>query len=103
MSEPRPIAAIVKREQRRLWRQSPGLGLQCLWEEVAGPEVSAHTRVRSLRDGVMTVECSSGGWACELKLHATDLTEKINARKPPEPVAETRFIPAARGNRKSRK
>jgi len=103
MPDPRPIAAIVRREQQRLWKHSPGLGLQSLWEEVAGPEVSSHTRVRSLRDGVMTVECSSGGWACELKLHAGDLTEKINALKPPERVAETRFVPAASSRGKSRK
>lgn len=103
MGEPRSIAAIVRREQERIWRRHPGLGMQSLWEAAAGPEISRETRVKSLREGVMTVECSSGSWACELKLHAADLTAKINDLRPPEPVRETRFVTAARGPGFSRK
>ena len=32
----------------------------------------------------MTVSCQSGGWACELKLAATELTARLNALGPPE-------------------
>jgi predicted nucleic acid-binding Zn ribbon protein len=103
VANPRPISGILKKEQRRLWKTCPGLGMQSLWERAAGPEVAAHTTVTSVRDGVVTVACSSGAWACELKLEGAKLTEKLNALKPPEPVREIRFIHRASGRQNSRK
>ncbi len=97
------IGSIIRREQKRLWRTSPGLGLQSLWEEAAGADIAANTEVRSFRDGVMTVSCESGGWACELNLAAAELTARLNALGPPEAVAEIRFVHRARGGGKSRK
>jgi hypothetical protein len=44
----------------------------------------------------MTVSCSSGTWACELKLSADQLTERVNQLQPPEKVSEIRFIHRAR-------
>jgi len=90
-------------ERERLWRTSPGLCLQSLWEQAAGAEIAANTRVDTFRDGVMTVVCESGGWACELKLSANDLARRLNALDPPERVQEIRFVHQARGGGKSRK
>ena len=97
------IGSIIRRERKRLWRTSPGLGLQSLWEKVAGADIAAHTEVRSCRDGVMTVSCQTGGWACELQLAAADLTARMNALDPPEPVREIRFVHQARGGGNFRK
>ena len=103
MARYRNIGAIVRRERERLWRTSPGLCLQSLWEQAAGAEIAACTQVESFREGVMTVSCESGGWACELKLSATDLARRLNALDPPEEVREIRFVHQARGKGKSRK
>lgn len=103
MSDPRSIGAAIRREQKRLWRSCPGLGLQVLWTEVAGPDIAAHARVKSVREGVVTVACDSGAWACELSLQAELLATRINQLKPQEPVQKIRFVNAAGGNQKSRK
>ncbi|MDO8736704.1 MAG: DUF721 domain-containing protein [Thermoleophilia bacterium] len=97
------IGSIVRKERDRLWRTSPGLCLQSLWEQAAGAEIAASTRVDTFKDGVMIVSCKSGGWACELKLSANDLTRRLNALDPPEEVREIRFVHQARGTGKSRK
>lgn len=103
MARYRNIGSIVRKERDRLWRTSPGLCLQSLWEQAAGTEIAASTRVETLREGVMTVSCESGGWACELKLSATELARRLNALDPPEEVREIRFVHQARGKGKSRK
>jgi len=97
------IGSIVRRERERLWRTSPGLCLQSLWEQAAGAEIAASTSVVSLKEGVMVVSCESGGWACELKLSAAELTRRLNALDPPVEVSEIRFVHQARGTGKSSK
>ncbi|MCL4474072.1 MAG: DUF721 domain-containing protein [Actinobacteria bacterium] len=97
------IGAIIRNEKQRLWKTSPGLGLQSLWTQAAGADIGEHTEVRSFREGVMTVSCDSGGWACELGLAAAELTERMNAMSPPEKVKEIRFVHQARGSENSRK
>lgn len=103
MSEFKPLGAIIGGEKRRLWKTSPGLGLQSLWEQVVGADIAASATVVSLRGGVMTVSCESGGWACELKLSASELAGRINSLGPPEKIEEIRFVHRASGAWKSRK
>ncbi len=97
------IGSIIRSEKKRLWQTSPGLGLQGLWRRAAGDEIAANTEVKSFREGVMTVSCRSGGWACELGLAASELAGRMNALNPPETVREIRFVHRARGTGKSRK
>lgn len=97
------IGAAIRSERERLWRDCPGLGLQSLWESVAGEDIAANTSVRSLREGVMTVSCLSGGWACELRLMADELVARMNDAGPPEKIVELRFIHRAQLGNKSRK
>ncbi|MHB1361294.1 MAG: DUF721 domain-containing protein [Thermoleophilia bacterium] len=97
------IGAIVRNEKQRLWKTSPGLGLQSLWTQAVGADISGHTEVRSFREGVMTVSCDTGGWACELGLAAAELAARMNAMNPPEAVTEIRFVHRARGSGNSRK
>ena len=103
MADFRPLRAIVKKEQKRLWNSCPELGLQALWEQAAGPDIALHASVRSLRDGILTVGCDSGAWACELGFHVETLTAKLNRLNPPEQVREIRFTHGVRGGGKSRK
>jgi predicted nucleic acid-binding Zn ribbon protein len=97
------IGSILWREQKRLWKSCPGLGLQSLWERAVDSEAAANTSVISMRKGVMTVSCSSGGWACELKLKGVELAKRMNEMRPPEKVVEIRFVHEAHNGRKSRK
>ncbi len=103
MAGPARIGDIVESERQKIWRRSPGLGLQQLWQEAVGDEVAAVTRVRTLRQGVMTVSCASSGWACELSLMAPELTERLNQAGPPEEVREIRFVHQAQERLKYRK
>ncbi|MFA5809733.1 MAG: DUF721 domain-containing protein [Thermoleophilia bacterium] len=103
MAREKSIGSILRREQKRLWKSCPGLGLQSLWEQVVGPDVATNTSVISMRKGVMTVSCSSGGWACELKLKGAELAKHMNEMRPPEKVMEIRFVHEAHKGRKSRK
>lgn len=103
MSDFEQLGAILNQEQKRLWRQSPRLGLQALWQQAAGDELAAETEVVALRDGVMTVACESGCRASELRLRGAGLTGPLNRLSPPEPVREIRFIHRHAGGWKSRK
>ena len=103
MTEFRRLGAIVEKERQRLWKASPGLGLQALWEQAAGEDIARHTAVRSLHDGMLTVSCDSGGWACELSLAAADLAARINALGPPAEISGIRFVHHAQGSWKYRK
>lgn len=97
------LGSILRRERDRLWKTCPGLGLQALWEQAAGPEVAGNTTVKAMRDGVMTVSCSSSSWACELSLKNAELIARLNELKPPEEVREIRFFHQAQTGWKSRK
>lgn len=92
MSDFTHISSLVRREKETLWRRSPRLALQSLWQKAAGDNIAANTSVLSFRRGVLTVNCSSSGWACELKLAGDDLTRRLNALKPPGKVDEIRFV-----------
>lgn len=103
VSEPVKLGSLIKSEREKLWNNSPGLGMQSLWEQVAGAEISANTRVKSHRSGVLTISCDSSGWACELSLAAADLMARLNDAGPPEAISELRFVHRAHTGRKSRK
>ncbi len=103
MSDIASIGSLIEKERERLWRHSPGLGLQSLWQQAAGADISANTRVQSLRNGIMVIACSSGGWTCELRLVSDGLMARLNAAGPPEKIRELKFIHQAQAGWKSRK
>ena len=96
MTDFKQLSTIVYRERDRLWKQSPELELQSLWSKAAGDQIAAQTRVCSLRNGTLVVRCSSGAWACELGLSATELAGRLNRLAPPERVRRIRFVHQAR-------
>ncbi|MHB0914438.1 MAG: DciA family protein [Thermoleophilia bacterium] len=96
MADLKQLGALIGRERDRIWKKSPALELQSLWAEAAGRQIAANTSVQSLRGGILTVSCDSGAWACELRLSAARLVDRINGLQPPEPVREIRFIHKAR-------
>ena len=103
MSEFVRLDELLRQAQDEVWKSSPKLGMASFWEQAAGAEVAARARVRGFSGGILTVECDSGGWACELRLAAADLTARLNSLGPPEQVTEIRFVHQAQGGWKSRK
>lgn len=95
------IGKLLKPAQEQIWNRNPRLGMGSFWEKAAGAEIASHTEVRSFRDGVLTVGCESGGWACELRLAAAELTARINQLSPPEKVGKIRFVHQAQAGPKS--
>jgi predicted nucleic acid-binding Zn ribbon protein len=58
------------------------------WSEVAGPELAAHSRVRSVHDGACTIEVDEPGWATRARYLTGELRELANSR------AEAPFVTA---------
>ncbi|MBN1859231.1 DUF721 domain-containing protein [Candidatus Bipolaricaulota bacterium] len=68
-----------------LVRQLGTSSLQKEWEQTVGAEVARHTRVTSLRGGVLRVEVDSAPWLHELKgfygdTIMQDLKERLKGR-----------------------
>jgi predicted nucleic acid-binding Zn ribbon protein len=60
--EPRPIGEPLRdflRSSPLVKRSRAAQEWNTLWSEVAGPEIAGHTRVRSLRHGVLTIAVDS--------------------------------------------
>jgi predicted nucleic acid-binding Zn ribbon protein len=49
------------------------------WAQIVGPDLAAHTRPESLRDGELTVSADSTAWATQLRLLAAQLVYRLNA------------------------
>lgn len=50
--------------------------LAAAWPTVVGPQLAPHTSVRSVRDGVCTVEVDGTGWATQLRYAEQQLVER---------------------------
>jgi predicted nucleic acid-binding Zn ribbon protein len=48
------------------------------WEDIVGPGVAPHARVRSLRGGVLTIAVDAPPWATELRYLEDTLRERVN-------------------------
>jgi predicted nucleic acid-binding Zn ribbon protein len=46
------------------------------WSTIVGPALAQHAMVRSLRDGVCTVEVDSPGWATQLRYLEATVVER---------------------------
>lgn len=101
-SEPRPVLASLGRVADRLGLGSPvALGaVFSRWEEIVGPDVAAHARPRTLRDGVLTIVVDQPTWAASLRLLAGDLVSRV-AQESGEPV--TQLVVRVSGERPPRR
>ena len=46
------------------------------WPEIVGDAVAAHASVRSVRDGVCTVEVDAAGWATQIRYAEQQVVER---------------------------
>jgi predicted nucleic acid-binding Zn ribbon protein len=79
--EIRAISASLERVARRLGAP-PARVLTAVfsgWEQLVGPDIAAHARPTSLRDGVLVVVVDQSAWAAQLRFMASDLLTRIRA------------------------
>jgi len=87
---PRPAAGPVGRLLRDLEPQTPLSALQRAWPEAVGELLAGHATPVAVRDGVATVQCSSGMWAEELELLQGEVLVRLEAGLGPGAVRELR-------------
>ena len=73
------VAAPV--ETGKLWAR---------WREIVGPDVAAHARPSSLRDGVLRVRADSPAWATEIGYLGDEIRRRANDVAAREIVTEVR-------------
>lgn len=59
----------------RLEERSPILH----WQQIAGPDIAAHTRAVDLSDGILVLEADHGAWRQEVTMLIPAIKEKFNA------------------------
>jgi predicted nucleic acid-binding Zn ribbon protein len=76
--------------------------LVAAWNEIVGPTLGAHSRVRTLRDGVLEIAVDSPAWATEFRYLADDLVERASEVVGPGVVTAVRAsVDAPPGSRRS--
>lgn len=75
---PRRAGGMVQALAGALAPQTPLAAVQRVWEAAAGELVAAQAHPTAVRDGVVTVTCSSAVWAQELDLMGASLTARLN-------------------------
>ena len=70
-----PVAQLVG----RLEPQTPLSALQRAWPAAVGEHLAPHATPVAVRDGVATVQCSSGMWAEELGLLQGEILPRLDA------------------------
>lgn len=66
--------------------------LKKLWETAAGPELSRHTRLASLRKGRLTVEVENSSWLYEMTVrHKPRLLKELQSDLGEKKLKELRF------------
>jgi predicted nucleic acid-binding Zn ribbon protein len=73
-------------------RRQDRLHLENAWAEVAGPQIAPHTRVGTLRRGVLEVQVGNAVLLQELSsFHKRRLLEQLRRRLPNTPIGDLRF------------
>ncbi len=77
-SEPVPLRDAIAAVGRELGMPEPDAlaALAAAWPEIAGAALAGHATVRSVRDGVCTIEVDAAGWATQLRYGEQQLLER---------------------------
>jgi predicted nucleic acid-binding Zn ribbon protein len=77
------------------------------WEQLVGPDIAAHARPRSLRQGTLVVIADQPAWATQLRFMTSDLLTRIQNEADAPEITEIRIGVAgpepgeARGRRRA--
>jgi predicted nucleic acid-binding Zn ribbon protein len=64
------------------------------WPEIVGTALAAHVHVRSVRDGVCTIEVDGPVWATQVRYLGDDLLARVRERLGPGHVTSVRVVVA---------
>lgn len=94
-SDPSPIGDHLRDFLRRsptVKRSRANRAMTDVWTAVAGPDVAAHTHVRGVRLGVLTIAVDSPPLCHELgAFRRTELLEAMNRRLGTKPLKDIHF------------
>jgi len=68
------------------------------WSAVVGEALATHSSVRSVRDGVCTVEVDGAGWATQLRYAEQQVLERLTQRCGPGVATSIRVVVRGAGN-----
>jgi predicted nucleic acid-binding Zn ribbon protein len=68
--------------------------LTAAWPDIIGEAIAAHASVRSVRDGVCTVEVDEAGWATQIRYAEQQVVERATGCCGPGVVTSVRVIVA---------
>jgi predicted nucleic acid-binding Zn ribbon protein len=79
--EPMPLRDAIAAVGREFGLPTPDnlATLTAAWPTIVGDQLAPHTSVRSVRDGVCTVEADGPGWATQLRYAEQQLVQRIGA------------------------
>ena len=94
--EPVPLRDAVAEVGRELGMPPPhDLGaLANAWPEIVGDAVAAHATVRSVRDGVCTIEVDDPGWATQVRYAERQIVGRAETCCGPGVVRSVRVVVA---------
>ena len=92
--EPMQLRDAVAAVGRQLGMPAPDVlaTLSAAWPAIVGAALAPHTSVRSVRDGVCTVEADGAGWATQLRYAEHQLVERAGECCGPGIVASIRTV-----------
>ena len=98
--EPVTLAEAVSLVGRELGLAEPGafMAVTAAWSDLVGEAVAAHSRVRSIRDGLLDVGVDSPAWATQMRYLSTDLVERASHLLGPGVVTAVRVSVEAPGS-----
>jgi predicted nucleic acid-binding Zn ribbon protein len=79
--DPVPIADVLAtvRAEYGLPESDAFVALAKRWSEVVGPEVVAHARLESVRDGTASIVADGPIWATQLRYLENEICDRANA------------------------
>jgi predicted nucleic acid-binding Zn ribbon protein len=92
--DPVSLRDAVAAVGRELGMPEPGAfaTLAAAWPAVVGEGLAAHVTLRSVRDGVCTVEVDGAGWATQLRYAERQIVERATVHCGPGVVTSIRAL-----------
>jgi predicted nucleic acid-binding Zn ribbon protein len=94
--EPVPLGDAVAAVGKELGLPEPNdlAMLATAWSDIVGATIAAHASVRSVRDGVCTVEVDAAGWATQIRYAEQQVVERAAVWCGPGVVTSVRVLVA---------